>query len=150
GYSSSQESTPSTTIPKKLFSDKDLECTSTAEDGSSVVSSTATIPKYQMLKKICLEMRSLAQNISKFVDVIGHLPENCAECGVPMDVKKYKKQCRHIIKGVGDTVDCSREHKIKDKKKKKSPSFLSISSVFSVRTPKGEGELTSKLKMGKS
>ncbi|GBN86921.1 hypothetical protein AVEN_145528-1 [Araneus ventricosus] len=118
GYSSSQESTtPSTTIPKKLFFDNDLERTSTAEDGSSVMSgsNTGAILKSRMLKKICLEMRSLAQNISKFVDVIGHLPENCTECGVAMDIQKYKKQCQHIIEGVGDTVDCSREHKIKGK-----------------------------------
>ncbi|XP_055935252.1 uncharacterized protein LOC129965423 isoform X2 [Argiope bruennichi] len=150
GYSSSQERTPSTTIPKKLIFD-DSECTSSAEDGSSVItgSNTKNIHKSRLLKKICLEMRSLAQNISKFVDVIGHLPENCSECGVALDIQKYKQQCQHVIEGVGDTVDCSKHNKIKDKKKK-SLSFMSISSVFSVRSSRGEGELTSKLKVGKS
>ncbi|GIY87900.1 uncharacterized protein CDAR_499821 [Caerostris darwini] len=124
-----------------------------ADDASSVMTDYSSITpnrRAQILKKICVEMKHLAHNIHKFVEVIARLPEKCTECGVRMDVQKYKKQCQEIIRGVGDVAEAAEEHLANDQKEKtKTTSFLSVSSVLSLISRKGGGELRSKVKLGK-
>ncbi|GFR21952.1 uncharacterized protein TNCT_246971 [Trichonephila clavata] len=121
-----------------------------SDEDSSIVSGNSSIVsrRSQILKKICSEMKKLTQNINRFVEIMSRFPEKCTECGVPMNAQKYKKDCGGIIESIGDAAGFS-EHQIKDQKKRSSTSFLSISSVFSMRSSRGEGEFTTKLQTGK-
>ncbi|GFS42216.1 uncharacterized protein NPIL_643831 [Nephila pilipes] len=109
------DDTSSLRSAKRLESD-DTQMNNLSDDNSSMVSRSNSIVsrRTRIFKKICVEMKHLAQNINKFVEIMSRFPEKCVECGVPLKTIKCKKEYQEAIEGIGDAAGYIEQKQIKD------------------------------------